>query len=144
MIRDRADAEAAVMQILAEIDEDRWRDAIVPHGFKLEGIAVEEEPNPFAPTVPSRWHVELNLRVPVIYTPDASRIPIRASLPARRDNLTALRDWITFKAKSACVGRIELRAWNVTPDEAPPPYLASGLQNGPPTDWSVTAALAIG
>jgi hypothetical protein len=144
MIRDPAEAEAAVRRILAEIDEHRWRDLVVPHGFRLEDITVEEELNTFEPSVPSRWRVELELTVPVIYTPDASRIPIRASLPARRDNLAALRDWITIKAKSAWIGRMELRAWNVTPDEAPPPYLENGQPNGPPADWSVAAAVDIG
>ncbi len=84
-----------------------------------------------------------DLRVPVLYTPDSTYIPLHAMLPARTDNLDALREWITAAAEAAPAHRAALIDWRVSPDEAPAPYLPSGEPAGPPAKWSVTAVVEV-
>jgi hypothetical protein len=75
--------------------------------------------------------------------PDPSCISLRASLPARRNNLDKLRSWIADRAYHDPIGRLGLRVWDVTPDEAPAPYLPEGKPAGPPAHWSVTATFEV-
>jgi hypothetical protein len=129
----------AVRDLLKEIREHRWLNLYVPHGFELDDLTVKERPNIFAPETLSEWSISAGLSVPIIYTPDSSGFPLRASLPARRDNLDKLRSWIADRAYRDPIGRLGLHAWDVTPDEAPAPYLPDGKPAGPPAHWWVTA-----
>lgn len=139
----RATVEATVRDLLKEIREHRWLNLYVPHGFELEDVTVEQRPNLFAPETLTEWSVIAELSVPVIYAPDSSRIPVRASLPACRHNLDGLRAWISDRAYRDPIGRLGLHAWDVTPDEAPAPYLADGRPAGPPARWSVAATFDV-
>jgi hypothetical protein len=132
-----------VRDLLMEIHEHPRLNLYVPHGFELDDLTAEERPNIFAPETLSEWSISADLSVPIIYTPDASRIPVRASLPARRDNLDKLRSWITDRAYRDPIGRLGLHAWDVTTDEAPAPYLPDGKPAGPPANWSVTATFEV-
>jgi hypothetical protein len=135
-------AEEAVRDLLKEIHEDRLRDLDVPFGFELDDMTVEERPNIIAPALPE-WSIRTKLSVPVIYSPNPSDISGRVSLPACRDNLDKLRSRIADGAYHAPMGRLRLRAWDVTPDEAPAPYLSDGKPDGPPAQWSVTATFKV-
>jgi hypothetical protein len=139
----REKAEASVRAILADIDGHKWRDLFVPHGFAVGELAAEERDNPFAPGLLTRWEVTAQLDVPVIYSPDSSSGIVRAALPANRDNVEALREWIRACARGAPARRVRLRDWKVSPDDAPAPYLPDGTPNGPPPDWSITAVLEV-
>lgn len=129
--------------ILADIDGHKWRDVFVPHGFVLGEMTVEEKDNPFAPGLLSRWEITALLDVPVIYSPDSSSGIVRAALPADRDNVDALREWISACAREAQARRVRLRHWTVSPDDAPAPYLPDGTPNGPPANWSVEAVIEV-
>ncbi len=135
--------EVSVRDLLEEIHEHPRLNLCVPHGFELEELTVEERPNVFAPDALSEWSISAELKVPIVYTPDSSSFPLRASLPARRDNLDKLRAWITERADSDPIGSLGLRAWDVTPDEPPAPYLPGGKPAGPPAHWSVTARFEV-
>jgi hypothetical protein len=132
-----------VRDLLAEIDQHPRRDLAVPHGFALDRLSVEERANLFAPSVLSTHVVTVEMRVPVIYSPDSTGVPLRASLPAHTNNLEHLRDWIAAAAKAAPAARAELTGWSVSPDEAPAPYLPSGEPAGPPAEWAVTAVVEV-
>lgn len=132
-----------VRQVLASIGGHRWRDLHVPHGFVVERLVERDVPNPFAPEVLVHQRVVATLAVPVIYSPELSHGRLRAARPASRDNLDALRGWITQEVGELSAARVSLRDWTVSPDEAPEPYLPSGEPNGPPADWMVTAAFDV-
>lgn len=135
--------EETVRELLREIHEHPRLNLYVPHGFELEDVTIRERPNFFAPETLTEWSVTAQLSVPVIYNADSSRIPVRASLPACRDNLERLRSWIADRAYHDPIGRLGLDAWDVTPDEAPAPYLPDGKPAGPPAHWSVTAEFEV-
>lgn len=135
--------ESTVRDLFEEIHEHPRLNLYVPHGFELEDVTVEERPNLFAPETLTEWSITAQLSVPVIYTPDSCRIPILASLPACRDNLDRLRSWITDRAYRDPLGRLELYVWDVTPDEAPAPYLPDGKPAGLPAHWSVAATFEV-
>lgn len=132
-------ASDLVRQTLATINEHRRRDLHVPHGFVVGDLAERDEPNPFAPDGLMNWRVVATLAVPVIYSPDSSRGLVRAALPATRENVVTLREWISQEVRLLPAARVRLRSWIVSPDEAPAPYLPSGQPNGPPADWTVIA-----
>lgn len=136
-------ATDAVRTVFAEIHGHPRRDLVVPHGFEVDDIEVEERRNPFAPEVLRHWRVAATLRVPVLYSPDSSRGIVRASLPAHRENLDALREWVAVGLRTVPARRAELRWWRVTPGEPPAPYLPNGEPNGPPADWTVTAVIDV-
>jgi hypothetical protein len=136
-------AEEAVRDLLKEIHEDRLRDLDVPFGFELEDVTVEERPHIIiAPALPE-WSIRAKLSVPVIYNRNPSDISGRISLPACRDNLDKLHSRIADRAYHAPMGRLRLRSWEVSPDEAPAPYFPDGKPNGPPAQWSVTATFKV-
>lgn len=135
----KALAKETVRGLLEEIHEHPRLRLCAPHGFEVDGLTVEERPNVFAPEVLFQWSVVAELSVPVVYTPDSSRFFVRASLPACRDNLDSLRSWIADRAYRDPAGPLGLRAWDVTPDEAPAPYLPNGEPAGSPARWSVKA-----
>jgi hypothetical protein len=137
----RDEATSAVEAVLEEINAHRWRDVHVPHGFYVRDI--EAEPTDSWLGRPAGWTVCVDLGVPVLYSPDSSRGVVRAALPATRDNLDALRDWIVACARQRTSGRARLASWRVTPDEPPAPYKVDDTPNGPPADWAVTAVLEI-
>lgn len=139
----RVIAETAVRDILAAIDAHEWRDVLVPDGFAIEDVSVEEKRNPFAPDALRHWRVTATLNVPVFYSPDSSSGSSREPLPADRDNVDALRDWIIAEAQRAPVRRAKLRKWQVTQEDRPTPYLQTGEPDGPPDDWTVTAVIDI-
>ncbi len=58
----------------------------VPHGFALEDVTVEERPTFLAPETLSEWLIRAKLSVPVIYSPDPSPIPLRASTATGSDH----------------------------------------------------------
>lgn len=132
-----------VREALEAIDQHRWRDAFVPHGFKLASITGENHWDPFAPRL-VRQRVAVRLTVPVLYSPGWSRGRLRAALPAHRDNVDSLRGWIVAELGAVRGACISLGEWQVSPDEPSAPYLPSGEPNGPPADWDVTAVFEIG
>lgn len=135
----KAMVEATVRDLLKEIHEHRRLNFYVTHGFELEDVTAKVRPNLFAPEALTEWSVTAELSVPVIYTTNSSCISARASLPACRHNLDTLRAWITDRAYRDPIGRLGLHAWDVTPDEAPAPYLPDGKSTRPPAHWSVIA-----
>lgn len=135
--------EQTVRDLLKEIREHPRLNLYVPHGFELEDVTVEERPNLFAPETLTEWLIAARLSVPIVYTPDSSRVPVRASLPARRENLDKLRSWMTDRAHHDPIGRLGLHGWDVIPDEAPAPYLADGKPTGPPANWSIMATFEV-
>ena len=137
----RDEATSAVHAILKEIDAHPWRDLHVAHGFFVQRI--DAQPTDSWSGRPAGWTVCADLGVPVLYSPDSSQGIVRAALPATRDNLDALRDWIVASARQSAIGRARLASWRVTPAEAPAPYKSDGTPNGPPADWAVTAVLEI-
>lgn len=136
-------AESVVRDLFEEIHGHPRLNLYVPHGFELEDITVEERPNFFSPETLTEWSISAQLSVPVIYTPDSSSVPVRASLPAANHNLDKLRSWITERAYHDPIGRLGLHAWDVAPDEAPAPYLPGGKPAGRPAHWSVTATFEL-
>lgn len=139
----RVIAETAVRDILAAIDAHEWRDVLVPDGFAIEDVSVEEKRNPFAPDALRHWRVTATLNVPVFCSPDSSSGSSTTPLPADRDNLDALRDWIIAEAQCAPVHRAKLRKWQVRQDDSPTPYLPTEDPDGPSGDWAVTAVIDI-
>lgn len=135
--------ESTIRDLFNEIHEHPRLNLYVPHGFELEDVTVEERPNFFAPETLTEWSIAAQMSVPVIYTPDSSRVPVRASLPACRHNLDRLRSWITDRAYHDPIGSLGLHAWDVTPEEAPAPYLPDGKPAGPSAHWSVTATFEV-
>lgn len=136
-------ASDLVRQAFASIDEHRWRDLYVPHGFVVQSLTERDQPNVFAPEVLVDRRVIATLAVPVIYVPDSSSGRVRAALPAACDNLVRLREWISHEVRLLPAARVRLRDWSVSPDAAPAPYLPSGEPNGPPADWTVTATFDV-
>ena len=120
------EAEAIIGEALEQIENHPRRNLRVPHGFAVEAIEVEEQRNPFAPSL-RHWRVAATLRVPVIYSYTTAR---QAHLPAQRHNLEALRAWIEGDV-DALPHHVVLTGWEVAPDEDPEP--AEG------TSWQVRA-----
>lgn len=139
---DRACAQSTVVGLLDQIQGHRWRDLHVPHGFEVADVVSEQMDNPFVPRALSHWRVAVKLRLPILYSPDSSWPTLRAALPAVLDNLESLRAWLVAEALGA-TPRVELREWEVTPDQAPPPYLDDGRPNGPPAYWTVDAVMDV-
>ena len=139
----RSPEEDQIRMLLRRIATDRWRDLHVPHGFEVEEVDGHVVANPFAPSFRRHSRVKAKLSVPIIYTPEWRWGATRAALPASRENVVRLREWIAALARMTPGHSIEMRAWQVAPDVAPAPYLPSGEPNGPPPDWSVTAVFKV-
>jgi hypothetical protein len=132
--------EQCTRQLLAELNHHPHRDLFLPHGFEVERVVAEQVPNMFSPALTDGQRITINISVPTIYSAKTGPRGLRADLPAERENLDVLRRAITSGLRAHGV-RADLHGWEVTPDEAPPPYLPDGTPNGPPANWSVTAVL---
>jgi hypothetical protein len=134
-------AEDLVVALLKGIDDHKWRDAFVPHGFDVASTDVAERRTPFAPSL-VHHEVTVELKVPLIYSIDSSSGVACGVLPPDTDNLECLRDWIDGLARLAdepCA----LDRWVVEPADFPDPRDSRGCAPTADEHWTVTARFSV-
>jgi hypothetical protein len=128
MLVDSPGATQIVRELLDGINEYKWRNLFVPHGFNVTGLQAAERPSYF-PEDAYHYEVRATLLVPVIYDARNGR-----AWKASRENLDNLHRWIE-EACEKSIARLRLVDWVVLPDRDPKPQARQDQDQ----QWQITA-----